>query len=127
MKANLKRLKAALASGVKKLGPDSVALKIGKFLLFAVFFDFLPLDLDNFRDLANFSLFNFLDFLACSTSLLSNPPTSLSPLFFPEACLLSFFLLEADPLPTFLLGAGLLGDQVIFNIEVSGVAILMKP
>ena len=54
MKANRKRLKAALASGVKKLGPASVALKLGKFSVFNGFFDFSIFDLDDFQDLANF-------------------------------------------------------------------------
>ena len=48
MKANLKQLKAALASGIKKLGLDFVEPKLDKFLLFAIFFDFSLLDLDNF-------------------------------------------------------------------------------
>ena len=43
MKANYKRLKAALALGVRKLGPLFLALKLGKFPLF-----------DGFLDLANF-------------------------------------------------------------------------
>ena len=38
MKANRKRLKADLALGVRKLGPDSVAPKLGKFPLFNDFF-----------------------------------------------------------------------------------------
>ena len=57
MKANHKRLKFNLALGVWKLGPLSLASKLGKFLLFDGFFHFLPLDfpdLDNFRDLADF-------------------------------------------------------------------------
>ena len=48
MKANLKQLKATLALGVKKLNPDFEASKLGKFPLFAVFFDFSPLDLNDF-------------------------------------------------------------------------------
>ena len=57
MKANRKRLKADLASGVRKLGPDPVAPKLGEFPLFGGFFDFSPLDfpdLDDFWDLADF-------------------------------------------------------------------------
>ena len=57
MKTNGKWLKAHLASGVKKLGPLSLALKLDEISLFDSFFDFSPLDfpdLDNFRDLANF-------------------------------------------------------------------------
>ena len=125
MKANRKRLKADLASGVRKFGPDPVAPKLAEFPLFGSFFDFSPLDfpdLDNFRDLANFWPFDFPDFLACSTPSPPNPLTL--PLFLPEAGLLSLFLPEADLLPSFLLGAGSL---VVFNIEVSGAAILLKP
>ena len=51
VKINHKLLKADLALGVKKLGPQSLAPKLGKFPLFDGFFDFLPLD---FPDLGNF-------------------------------------------------------------------------
>ena len=137
MKANRMWLKAVLASEVGKLSPFFLALKSGKFPFFD---DFFP-DLADFWDLDNFSLFDcpdldkfsdlddFPDFLACFTPFLStpNPSTSPSPSFFPEAGLLSSFLLEADLLPSFLLGAGLSGDLVIFSIEMSGAAILLKP
>ena len=125
--ASRKRLKASLAPGIRKLGPISLALKLGEFPLFGSFFDFSPLDfpdLDDFRDLADFWPFDFPDFLACSTPSPPNPSTSPSPSFLPEAGLLSSFLLEADLLPSFLLGAGSL---VVFNIEMSGAAILLKP
>ena len=62
-KANFKRLKADLASGVRKLGSQSLASKLGQFRLFDGFFNFLLLDfpkLDNFWDLANFWLSNLL-------------------------------------------------------------------
>ena len=36
------------------------------------------------------------------------------------------FFLEVDILPLFLLKAGLLGDLIVFNIEVSGTAIVLK-
>ena len=127
MNASRKRLKASLAPGVRKLGPVSLASKLGKFPLFGGFFDFSPLDfpyLDNFRDLAKFWLLEFPDFLACSTPSPPNPSTSSLPSFLPEAGLLSSFLLEADLLPSFLLEAG---SFVVFNIEVSGAAILLKP
>ena len=132
VKVNCKQLKADLAIGVKKLGPLSLALKLGKFPLFGGFFDF-P-NLENFWDLANF--FDFLDFLTCSTPSSPNLSTSPLPLFFSEAGLLPLFLLETDLLPLFFLEAGLLhlfllktgslGDPVIFNIEVSGATILLK-
>ena len=118
--ASRKRLKADLASGVRKLGPASVAPKLGEFPLFDEFFP----NLADFRDLDVFWPFDFPDFLACSTPSPPNPSTSPSPSFLPEAGLLSSFLLEADLLPSFLLGAGSL---VVFNIEVSGAAILLKP
>ena len=38
MKANHKRLKVDLASGIKKLGPVSVAPELGEFPLFDEFF-----------------------------------------------------------------------------------------
>ena len=127
IKANRKRLKADLALGVRKLDPIFLASKLGEFPLFGDFFDFSPLDfpdLDNFQDLADFWPFNFLNFLACSTSSPPNSSTSLLPSFLPKTGLLSLFLLKANLLPSFLLGAGLL---VVFNIEVSGTAILLKP
>ena len=119
MNASHKRLKADLASGVRKLGPDSVAPKLGEFPLFDEFFP----DLADFRDLDVFWPFDFPDFLTCSTPP-SNPSILPSPSFLPEAGLLSLFLLEADLLPSFLLGAG---SFVVFNIEVSRAAILLKP
>ena len=50
MNASCKRLKASLAPGVRKLGPASLALKLGEFPLF-----------DGFLDLAEFSPFEFPD------------------------------------------------------------------
>ena len=137
MKVNCKQLKAVLALGVKNFSPSSVASKLVEFPLFDNFF----LDLAKFRDLDVFSPFDFLDldnfrdldvfpdFSACSTPflLISTPSTSSLPSFFLEAGLLLLFLLEADLLPLFLLGVGLSGDPVIFSIEVSGAAILLKP
>ena len=127
MKVSHKRLKAVLASEVRKFGPVSIVLKLGEFPLFDGFFNFLPFnfpDLEDFWDLADSWPFNFPDFLACS--ILPNPLTSPLPLFLLVAGLLLSFLLEADLLPSFLLEVGLLDDLVIFNIEVSGVAILLK-
>ena len=119
MNTSRKRLKADLVSGVRKLGLDSVAPKLSEFPLFDKFFS----DLADFRDLDIFWSFDFPDFLTCSTPP-PNPSTSPSPSFLLEAGLLLLFLLEANLLPSFLLGAGLL---VVFNIEVSGAAILLKP
>ena len=125
MKANRKQLKAVLASGVRNFGPSSVASKLVEFPLFDNFFP----DLAKFRDLDVFSLFDFPDFLAYFTPFLPtlNPSTSPSPSFLPKAGWLLSFLLEADLLPLFLLGAGLSGDPVVFSIEVSEAAILLKP
>ena len=134
IKASRKWLKASLAPGVRKLGLASVTLKLGKFPLFDGFFGFLPLDFDNFQDLANF--FDFSDFLTCfipsppNLSILPLPSffseTSLLPLFLLEAGLLPSFFLEAGLLPLFFLRAGSLGYPIIFNIEVSEAAILLK-
>ena len=118
--ASRKWLKAFLAPGIRKLGPVFVAPKLGKFSLFDEFFP----DLTDFWDLDIFWPFDFLDFLLCSTQSPQNLSTSPLPSFLPEASLLSSFLLEADMLPSFLLGAGLL---IVFNIEVSEAAILLKP
>ena len=143
VKISRKRLKAVLASGVRNFSSTSVASKLVEFPIFDIFF----LDLAKFRDLDVFSLFNFLDldnfphldnfrdldvfpnFLVCSTPflLIPNPLTSPLPLFLLEADLLLLFLLEADLLPLFLLGAGSSDNLVVFSIEMSGVAILLKP
>ena len=48
------------------------------------------------------------------------------PSFFLEAGLLLLLLLETDLLPSFLLGAGLSVNPVVFSIEVSGIAIFLK-
>ena len=137
MKANYKRLKTVLASGVRNFGLSSVALKLIEFPLFDNFFP----DLAKFWDLDVFSLFDFPDlnnfrdldvfpdFLACSTPF--PPILTLStlplPLFFLEIGLLLLFLLEADLLLSFLLGAGLLGNLAVFSIEMSRATILLKP
>ena len=113
MKASRKRLKAVLALGVKKFGPASVASKLGEFLFFDEFLDLADFllfdfpDLDNFLDLDNFPVFdNFLYFLINSPPL-SMPPTS-------SAISIS-------------LAASTYNDTVVFSIDVSSVAILLKP
>ena len=70
MKANRKRLKDDLVLGVRKIGLDYVAPKLGEFSLFDKFF----LNLDNFWDLAGFWSFDFLDFLAISIILSTSSP-----------------------------------------------------
>ena len=117
-------------SGVKKFGPASVALKLVEFPLFDDFF----LDLAKFWDLDIFLLFyffdlnNFPDFLACFIPFSPTPnlSTLLLPSYFLEASLILSFLLKADLLPSFLIGAGLSGGLVVYNIEISRVAILLK-
>ena len=112
MKASRKWLKAILASGVKNFGPSSVALKLVEFPLFDNFF----FDLDEFQDLDVFSLFDFPDlddfpdFLAYSTPF---PPTP-NPLTSPS------------PTPN-RSRVNLSGCTVVFSIEVSRDAILLKP
>ena len=127
-----KLLKISLAPRVKKLGPASVAPKLGEYPHLEDFFNFSPLDfldLDNFHDLANFSPFDFSDFLIYFTpsSFTTNSLISLLPLFLHKNDLLLFFLLKADLLPLFLLGTGSLGNPVVFRIKVSGTIILLKP
>ena len=103
MNASHKRLKADLASRVRKLGPVSVAPELGEFPLFNEFFP----DLDNFWDLDVFWPFDFPDFLAISTP----PPLIPSP---------------PSPSPTSS-EVDLSGGAAIFSIEVSRTAILLKP
>ena len=106
IKASHKRLKVALALGVKKLGPAFVALKLGEFPLFDSFFDFSPFNLDDFQDLAIVWPFDLLIFGSTCFDLsldLSPPPIS----------------------PTSL-AASTCDDMVVFSIDVSGVAILLK-
>ena len=131
MKASRKWLKAILALGVRNYNPASIATKLVGFLLFDNFF----LDLAKFQDLDIFSLFNlfdlnkFLDFLLCSTQFLPilNLLILLLPSFFLKVGLLLLFLLKANFLLSFLPEASLLVNSVIFNIEVNGVTILLKP
>ena len=110
MKANHKRLKAALGLRVKKFEPAFLASKLGEFSLFDGFLDladFLPFE---FPNLDNFRLFNnFPNFLASSSLLspTSNLMTSLS--LFPT------------------LGPDMSGDPVVFSNDISRATILLKP
>ena len=113
VKANHKQLKADLASGVRKLGPSSIALKLGEFPLFDGFLDLADFLLFEFPDLANFSGFGSTHFDSSFDSL---PP------------LTSPTLLAAKTLtPINLLVANTYDDMAVFSIDVSGVAILLKP
>ena len=104
-----KHLNAALASGVRKLGPTFLILKLGEFLLFDGFLDladFLPFkfpDLDDFRPCDN-----FYDFLASSSSLLPTSNLLSSPLLFLSS------------------SSDTSSDPIVFSIEVSKAAILLK-
>ena len=112
VKANRKQLKAALASGVKKLDPLFLALKLGVFPLFDGFLDIVNLllfeflDLDNFRPFDNFPVFN-------------DDPFFLIDLLSPSTLLI---LLAAS----ISLVASTCDNIVIFNIDISGATILMK-
>ena len=112
MKASHKRLKAILASGVRNFGLSSVALKLVKFPLFDNFF----LDLAEFQELDVFLLFdffdldNFPDFLVCFT--LFPPIPNLSTLLSPTSSHL---------------GVDFSDDTVVFSINISEDAILLKP
>ena len=119
MKANRKWLKIDLALGVRKLGPAFLASKLGKFPLFDSFLDladsllFEFLDLDNFRDLANFPVFGSTRFNLLFDS--SPPPTS------PNS-LAASTLASSISLVTITYN-----DMVGFSIDVSDAAILLKP
>ena len=112
MKISRKQLKAALASGVSKLGPASVALNLCKFLLFDYF-----LDLAKFWDLDIFVLSDFLVF----GSICFDPSLDASP--FPT----SPNLLAASTLaPSISLAASTCDDMIVLSIDVSGAAILLQ-
>ena len=109
VKTSHKRLNAFLAPGVKKLSPLFLALKLGEFSLFNNIF----LDLANFWDLDNFSLFDFLVFsFICLDLLLS----SMAPISLTASTLVHNNLLDASTW----------NNMVIFNIDVSSMAILLK-
>ena len=117
VKASYKQLKAALASGVKKLGPASITLKLGKFPLFDSFFDFSPFDLVDFWDLADFWLSDLLVFGSTHFNLSFDPlPLPTSPTSLAE----SIFT------PSILLASSIRDSIVVFSIDVSDAAILLK-
>ena len=102
MKANYKVLKAILALEIKKLGPFSFALKLGKFPLFDDSF----FDLAGFWDLNNFLVFD--NFLYFSINL-SSPST------LPTLSAASILLVTNN-----------CDNTHVFSIDVSCVAILLK-
>ena len=102
MKANYKQLKAVLLLRIKKFGLFSLASKLDKFLLFDNFFS----DLANFWDLDNFLIFdNFPHF-----SINSSPPS----------------ILPISLAASILLASSIYDDTIVFSIDVSSVAILLK-
>ena len=114
MKANRKWLKAVLVSGVKKLGLFFLASKLSKF----PFFDNSFSNLANFWDLDNFLVFD--DFWDLNNFLIYNN----FPYF-------SIDLLPPSMLPTSLaanisLATSTCDDRVVFSIDVSNMAILLK-
>ena len=120
MKASRKRLKAVLALGVRNFSPSSVASKLVEFPLFDNFFldlakfqdlDVFSLfdfpDLDNFWDLDNFSVFDNFSYFSIDLLPLLTLSTSL-------AASTSSITSTYD-------------NTVVLSINVSGVAILLKP
>ena len=102
MKANHKRLKAILASKVKKLSPFFLVLKLGKFSFFDDFF----FDLADFWNLDNFQIFdNFLYF---------------------SINLSSFLTLSTSLIISTLSAINTYDNIVVFNIDINGAAILLK-
>ena len=114
MKASLKQLKILLALGDKKLDLTFVTLKLGKFLLFDGFFDFLLFDFDDFWDLANFWLSDLLVFGFIYFDLLS-PSMSAT------------LSIASTLTPSTLSAVSIYDDIVIFSIDISGATILLKP
>ena len=102
VKANRKWLKVALALEVRKLGPLSLVSKLGEFLIF-----------DSFLDLTDFWLF---DVFPIFNNFSYFPIDSLPPL------ITSISLVANTSL-----AASTYDDIVVFSIDVSGVAILLKP
>ena len=114
------RLKAVLASGIKNFGPSSVASKLVEFPLFDDFFPNLAKfrdlnvfslfnfpNLNNFWDLDNFPVFDDFPYFSINSSLPSTPSTSLGA--------------------SISLATSTYDDIVVFSIDVSGAAILLKP
>ena len=121
MKDNQKRLKADLALGVRKFGLLSLMSKLDEFPIFDNFFNFSPLnflDLDNFWDLdvfwpSDLPVFGFTRF-----------DPSLNPsLLLPTSPILS---VASTLAPSTLFAANTYDDIVVFSIDVSGMAILLK-
>ena len=119
IKANYKQLKTILILGIRKLSLFFLALKLGEFSLFDNFF----LDLANFWDLDNFSLFKFpnLDNFRFS----ENFPILNIFLHFPIN-LSSFLMLSILLAANILLAKSIYNDTIVFSIDVNSMAILLK-
>ena len=101
MNVSHKWLKTSLVLEIRKLDPPFLVLKLGQFSLFNSF-----LDLANFWDLDSFWPFDFPSFPIDSSSLSPNLTTTSLLMYLPEA--------------------SISGDSIVFNIEVSRIAILLK-
>ena len=119
MKVNRKRLKADLASRVRKLGPASLASKLGEFPLFDGFLDLADFLSSEFLDLDNFWLSDHLVF--GSTRFDPSLDPSLPPSILPIS------LAASTLAPSTLLAESTCDDMVVFSIDVSGASILPKP
>ena len=107
MKTNYKQLKATLALGVRKLGLASVMSKLGEFPLLDGFLDLADFLLFEFPDLNNFPVFDNFPHFSINSSPPSTPPTS-------STANISSATSTYD-------------NRVVFTIDVSGAAILLKP
>ena len=120
MKTSCKWLKTVLALGVGNFGLAFIASKLVKFPLFDNFFPDLAkfqdldifllfdfFDLNNFWDLNNFLVFNNFLYFSINLLLPSTPSTSL--------------------VANTLLATNTYDDTVIFSIDISSAAILLKP
>ena len=110
---NYKQLKTVLTLDVRSLDLASLVANLDKFSLFDYFLDLNDFSLFDFSNLDNFKSFdNFLFF-----NNFSNFSINLSPLLMP-----SFSPTASNSLAT-----SIYDEIVIFNIDVSGAAILLKP
>ena len=114
MKASRKRLKPVLVSGVVNFDLSSIVSKLVEFPLFDDFFS----DLAKFQNLDVFSLFDFPD--------LDNFPVFNNFSHF-SIDSLSFSTLSTSLVTSTSLATSTCDDTVVFYIDISGTAILLKP
>ena len=105
--ASRKRLKADLASGVRKLGPASLVSKLGEFPLF-----------DGFLDLADFWLSDLPVFGSPRYDPSLNP--SPAPPIQPTS------LAASTLVPSTSLAASTCDEMIVFSIDVSSAVILQN-